>query len=173
MACRLFGRTYGRVSRGSHPRVRRYGLLYFTDSRIRPMLSCQRGPTRHAYVRQMGPIWHDTRVRVCVCLCYMPVNILCVNPVLEPVHVNSCFVSRWLWLSVSYSFIFGRQWRWWSSQGCARLVQGTGLWFKAFDRAPPVECGRWYVRDSWTFRADPITPTGGLNRTMTQEFSSR
>ena len=24
------------------------------------MVSCQKGPTRHAYAWQMGPFWHDT-----------------------------------------------------------------------------------------------------------------
>ena len=24
------------------------------------MVSCQKGPTRHAYVRQIGPFWQDT-----------------------------------------------------------------------------------------------------------------
>ena len=31
------------------------------------MVSCQKGPTRHAYAWQIGPFWQDT---LDVCTCY-------------------------------------------------------------------------------------------------------
>ena len=31
------------------------------------MVSCQKGPTRHAYAWQIGPFWKDTLVMIIAC----------------------------------------------------------------------------------------------------------
>ena len=33
---------------------------YITDFMNKTMVSCQKGPTRHAYAWQIGPFWQDS-----------------------------------------------------------------------------------------------------------------
>ena len=35
-------------------------IVYIWPSNMKPMVSCQKGPTRHAYAWQIGPFWQDT-----------------------------------------------------------------------------------------------------------------
>ena len=37
-----------------------YRAIKNAKSNHKSMVSCQKGPTRHAYACQKGPFWHDT-----------------------------------------------------------------------------------------------------------------
>ena len=55
-------------------------------------VSCQKGPTRHAYAWQIGPFWQDTLdIRSCRAETGKEQNLLCKKWVPHPIfHIHSC-----------------------------------------------------------------------------------